>query len=987
MNSNRNLSFSKRLIKFNNRKSNKSTMIKSKNKFDELKESLSFNSFSIYNQNLNNYSIENTLNDLLIKRMADISFISGSSSKNKPTKKQRINLINVNNYFSPQINIIKVNKLNEKKIVDNKSKEKRKENNKRRVKENECNIIQNYNSFKFMKSSKEKNTMSKIKLIQTWWKGIYNIIKIQKNIRGFLYRNKLLENLEKEKIIICNIFFLYKTIRKFVINLIFEKLRKFIYKRNNSPKKGSLNMKKILKGTTKVKDITNITYINNYNNNFINNFKLDKEKLNIKDILTINDNNSNNYQSKNKGNNSIKYYSIHPKLFNINKAKNLNNYKIIKNISFINNINTNNINNNYFYNKYNSKYIQKKDNINDQIFPRIKKFLKNKYSLTKNKSTFENSLNNLTNITIYTNKNKKEYIDYLKYKYNKKKFNNKIPVKSRNFIEINKSNISSNYLKNKNIIFGDYKNVTSKMDKNSKKKKYNIIDSYKMGNIQDVKINKMSKTKYNFFSNSNNIKNNRNENIKNKNEKMIYNNKLNMIKKDKNYIARYYISLWKEITEKQIILQKLKNNIDFSLTLKSSMLKTIKQKLYNSKIKKFKSALFQKGLGLLIKKILNKCILYKYFILLNHKVNRIQIFKKLKIFLKFKSKYNNSENDIDLRLMEKKEQNKLISKRIKCKKKINIEKINNNNKLLLSSSLISFNKMKLLNHKKKNINNNLNYSNQNLKINPKIKINRSINNNLIKLENNRIQKNDIKDIKNPNLIMQINQLKMIFNLLELHNKRKKTFIYYFKRWKNKLKKNGKTNESQIEDNKTHIMMDRNRNLTTKYRIMKYFSPYKKEYKDYSYKKNYSLYSKDSKDKSRFDFTNDSKINLNNTNNNNSNIKNNNESINFNMIYKKKLVFDGYRTSRNNIIDYSALLEGKNSIYKHNNDNINYDKNNNQNTCNLFNQTMNNTSFGERFYKRINKIEEREIFFNKEIIKDAQYDKKTYKNKNFGNDKL
>jgi hypothetical protein len=38
---------------------------------------------------LNNYSIENTLNDLLLKRMTDILFITGSSSKNKQTKKQR----------------------------------------------------------------------------------------------------------------------------------------------------------------------------------------------------------------------------------------------------------------------------------------------------------------------------------------------------------------------------------------------------------------------------------------------------------------------------------------------------------------------------------------------------------------------------------------------------------------------------------------------------------------------------------------------------------------------------------------------------------------------------------------------------------------------------------------------------------------------------------------------------------------------------------
>ena len=957
MNSNRNFSFSKRLLNFNNRKFNKSSIKKIK-KFDEIKTSLSFNNFNIYNQNLNNYSIENTLNELLLKRMTDISFITGSSSKNKQTKKQRkINLINVNNFFSPQINIIKVNKLNEKKIVDNKSKGKRKENVEIKEKENEYNnnIIQKYHNFRLMKKAKENRNISKIKLIQEWWKGIYNIIKIQKNIRGFLFRNKLLENLEQEKIIICNIFVLYKAIRKIVINLVFEKLKKYIYKRNNSTKKENLIKKKLFKGTIREKDITNITYINNYNNNFINNSKINKEKLNIKDIFTINNNNSNNFQYKKTANN---FYSTNSKLFN--KSKDWNNYKIIKNISFINNINTNNINNNYFYNKFNKKYIQKKDNINDQMFPKIQK---NKYSLTKNKSTFESSFNNLTNITISTNKYKKENIDHFKNKFNKKNNNNKISVQSRNFIETNKSNILSNYFKNKNNM----------INKNSSKKINNVIDSYKNGIKKEVKFKIIKNKKLNCINDINNIKNNLNKNKKKRNEKMLFNSKSsvnNIIKNDKIFIIRYYFSFWKEITEKKMILKKLKNYNEASLTLKSNMFQTAKKKLYNYKIKKFKKALFRKGLGFLIKKILIKCILYKYFMRYNHIVNRILIFQKLKILLKLKSKYNNNENNINFRFMGRKEQYKIIPKRIKCKKKIGIEKINKkNNKLILSTSLISFNAMKFfsnLNNQKQNMNKNLNYSNQNLKINSIININKSINNNYsLNIENNSNKKDDIK---NPNLIMQINQLKMIFNLLELQKNKNKN-IYYFKKWKKNIddikKINEKTPKSKMEENRTNKMIDRNRNLTTKYRIMKYFSPYKKEYRDYSYKnKDKSLYSRDSKDKSRIDFTNDSKNNLNNTNYNFSNFKNNNEPINIsiNMIYKKKLIFDGNRTSRNNISDYSALLESKNIICKNNNDNTNYDKNINKNICNLFNQTLDNTTYGERFYKRINKIEEREIFF-------------------------
>ena len=54
------------------------------------------------------------------------------------------------------------------------------------------------------------------------------------------------------------------------------------------------------------------------------------------------------------------------------------------------------------------------------MFPRIQKCLKNKYSLTKNKSTFESSFNNLTNIIICANKYKKNILIILKINLNRK---------------------------------------------------------------------------------------------------------------------------------------------------------------------------------------------------------------------------------------------------------------------------------------------------------------------------------------------------------------------------------------------------------------------------------------------------------------------------------------------------------------------------------------------------------------------------------------
>ena len=44
-----------------------------------------------------------------------------------------------------------------------------------------------------------KNQAKKIQLIQEWWKTMFKIIKLQKNVRGFLFRKKLMSNLEHQE--------------------------------------------------------------------------------------------------------------------------------------------------------------------------------------------------------------------------------------------------------------------------------------------------------------------------------------------------------------------------------------------------------------------------------------------------------------------------------------------------------------------------------------------------------------------------------------------------------------------------------------------------------------------------------------------------------------------------------------------------------------------------------------------------------------------
>ena len=52
---------------------------------------------------------------------------------------------------------------------------------------------------KMDEDNKLKNKAKKIALIQQWWKTMYKIIKLQKNIRGFLFRKKLMNNLEHQE--------------------------------------------------------------------------------------------------------------------------------------------------------------------------------------------------------------------------------------------------------------------------------------------------------------------------------------------------------------------------------------------------------------------------------------------------------------------------------------------------------------------------------------------------------------------------------------------------------------------------------------------------------------------------------------------------------------------------------------------------------------------------------------------------------------------
>ena len=893
--------------------------------------------------------------------MSELSFGPLLHNKNGiKSKERKVNFINVNNYFNPQINIIKVNKLNETK-----------KNNKEKKKVNENDYKNNFN---IRKRADDNNYIKKLKIIQLWWKDINKIIKIQKNFRGFIFRNKLLEILEKEEKLTSSLFVFYIIIRKIIISHIIKKIKQYILylkneKNNNYTKYNFIN-RKLIKKTKE--------------NNLNKNYKLNNEKYNDKNVLSNNTNNS-----KKKINYEINVYK-----YFIKKRKD-NNLKNNENATF----NSSNIN------KVSKKKFNNEKKIDDELFTKIKQLIKKKYLISKRKSFFNNNLNNIkgfNNIgnieSINFNKIKKEKnILNSENNNNIRKIKKKILVKSRN-IESNKTNFSSNNLKhiNKNIlttnnqyIFSTNKNIN---EISNNKTKNNVIktDRAKLPKNFNMMNNLIINNTIHEYNNKN-----KNKNIS-KRRILINKNKLICFDfKERNDIIKYYFSLWKEKIERKIIIEYLIKKgiyINFEKSKIIIINRNHKKPNTNYIFHKFKEIINRKALGLLIKKILNKCTLYKYFILFNHYTDKIKIFQKLKMYMnckfKFNSKIYNKSKYLGIKLENKEnKENKYIPitipRRIKYKKKkIKKEKLN---KLSLSSSFISQNKKKLSININKEIN-NLNNSNEYFPLHQKVKINKSIYNNLFKKEknNNKNKNKRFKSIRpnlfsNSNLIMQINQLKMIFNLIELHKKRNKSLANYFNRWKKLIKSNNNTNTINININMNKIknkynnfQFDHNnklnsRNLSSRERLISDdYSPLKQKIRNKSCK-NKEIYSK-------------IKYKINN-HNHNINIRiNNNNSIN--MIYKKKFFNIGSRTSRNNVnIDYLNMFEFKNIL---NNDDIKKNSYNNLNNyINSNNQTLSSFSFGDTFYKKKNTIEEKEIFFNRTVKTNNQYNITSYKNNKNG----
>ena len=158
-----------------------------------------------------------------------------------------------------------------------------------------CNEIQSNNNSHFSEEEKIK----KISYIQKWWKTRYNVIFIQKHIKGYLLRKNM-----------GNIIIFIKSIFRLLFKLVIYNLKRIPQlKFNNKKDIKKCNDKTIKKNQTnnKFNKINNRPLFNESNNSF-NNFKLDylkkieNKKLKVEIIKKIMSNNNPINLSKTKNN-------------------------------------------------------------------------------------------------------------------------------------------------------------------------------------------------------------------------------------------------------------------------------------------------------------------------------------------------------------------------------------------------------------------------------------------------------------------------------------------------------------------------------------------------------------------------------------------------------------------------------------------------------------------------------------------------------------
>ena len=447
----------------------------------------------------------------------------------------------------------------------------------------------NIKNFEFKKNNDLKisiNIIFNIIIIQHWWKKLFFIIKIQKNIRGYFMRKKCIQKLEKDYYFISllvNITLLYKKIwSKRIFKTIIKKIErrkqlshiikiynKKILKKNFKKWKHIINIIKnnenklyegikmliqIMKKKTLIFDLTNIfQYIYGINNTSI---KTISKSGNVYSIYNPTENSNSNlsiqYISEQKGSQGLNYESDKSKISDCISSSNISS---IHSMNFMNN---------------NSNILISNNNISNLISNNI---LYSNYSITQTQNTI-NSFKLSENNSIKNNNNY----------YITQKTENNIDEKNENYFKLlyDKININSiNHQKKNNkfqniyTIIYQYFHNWKNLNYSNKDEFHEILKRMKNNKIKDKLNNCFILWKYNSNKNS-----------------TIYNQLLTTYKKTK---TRKIVIHPQIIGRKNINNQIKKNNCVIKNELLSNALIkwNIKNKSHQTKLTIFKKSIIK----------------------------------------------------------------------------------------------------------------------------------------------------------------------------------------------------------------------------------------------------------------------------------------------------------------------------------------------------------------------------------------------------------
>ena len=379
--------------------------------------------------------------------------------------------------------------------------------------------------YKEMKKN-EKIFFDKIKFIQIWWKTIFQIIKIQKYLRGYLYRINLISILDQRELYIDNVLNLAKCFKKIFLYKYFNNLRiyknykKYYFNRWNEIVNKNIILKslknnydsyKIFKEFKNSGKIISINSYDKYNNkyeeiDFESDFydNLNSKNQKNKSLIEIYNNSIQNKKNRRKKNLSSSSFVLKPKKKNLNIGIELSSSQIIRTKKKGYDFNQTN---------YNKKTKSKIKNKKINIFEHLKKTGNKKNDNSKNLINNKNGNNSTTK-------------QNLKERYQKEKsFNDLKSIKTnykRKYNNLNKK-ISS---------FKNNKNSNNELTKSANINSFNRNTRISVGIINDnnkIKNELGFKTKISKLTESNLNKNSSNN--KNKKKIKVYENKLNYYNK------------------------------------------------------------------------------------------------------------------------------------------------------------------------------------------------------------------------------------------------------------------------------------------------------------------------------------------------------------------------------------------------------------------------------------------------------------------------